>query len=87
MDLEQYLERVRIIRFLENRGDYRNLGVRRFINAIFGTEEECEKFLMECSREDIQAILVEEGFDLDKLHERFEEEMGRIKARYSFSDS
>lgn len=82
MTLEDYLLRQRIIRGLISRGIWGSSKVRRLINAIYGTEALCDKFLMNASSEDIDTILVDEGFDLEEMRKKFEIRMSEIRSKF-----
>lgn len=83
MTLEEYLARRGVIDDLIASGLWNSPKVRRLILAIYGSEEECDEFIMNCSKEDIDTILITDGFDLDALQSKFRDAMDAIHAKMS----
>lgn len=84
MTLEEYLERARVIDKLQQRGLWRSSKVRRLVCAIFGTDEEVEEFIANCSPEEIRAVLESQGVDVADLRERTLKRLSEIRAKFDF---
>ena len=56
--------------------------MQRLLCAIYGTEEECDEFLLNASPEEIETILVDAGVDLVELQKKLDTMMARIRAMH-----
>ena len=81
--LEQYLARSRVIDKLIKNGLWQHEKTRRLICAIYGTEEQCDDFLLHCSNEDIETILIDEGMDIIEFRARTEKMLAELRERCS----
>lgn len=80
MTIDDYLLRQRVVDNLLMRGLWDSNNVRRLVYSVLGTEAECDKFLMNASSEDIDRVLVSQGFDLDELKQKIEQSIASFRA-------
>lgn len=80
--VENYLSRCRVIDKLQSTGEWGNSKIRRLVYAIFGTEDEWDDFIFKCSNEEIDQILIAQGFNLDELKAKFEQRLAEIRFKY-----
>jgi hypothetical protein len=80
LTIEEYLYRDEIIKH------YTKIGAGpktiRLLKAIFGTDDECDDFIFRATKDEIDIILIKEGFDLEELDRKLKKGIEEIKLKF-----
>lgn len=79
MNIKRYLERLKVVNKLIETGEWKSEKVRKLVNAVFGSEKSCERFLMRATQEELDQILEAEGIDPKEVVKRLAERIANIQ--------